>query len=293
MANKSYSLLTGTPAAILAGTVGVLVILLISAGGFYTVDEKERGVLLRTGALVEVSEPGLHFKWPLFEEVKYISVQNHTSRYESLPAYSKDQQAATLNVSVSWHVDPSQVADLYKSYGDLDAMLARLISRQVPNQIENTFGRYTAIRAVQERGQFVMDAATALKESIKGPVIIDSIQIENLDFSDAYERSIEDRMKAEVQVKTREQMLATEKVQADIRVTQANAEAEANLAAARADAEATRMRGEAEAEAIKARAAALASNQNLVALTKAERWDGRLPTMMVPDSAIPFISTKD
>ncbi|WP_404936435.1 SPFH domain-containing protein [Pseudomonas aeruginosa] len=119
------------------------------------------------------------------------------------------------------------MADLYKSYGDLESMVSRLISRQVPNQIENTFGRYTAIRAVQERGQFVIDAAAALKGSVNGPVIIDSIQIENLDFSDAYERSIEDRMKAEVQVKTREQMLATEKVQAEIRVTQANAEAEA------------------------------------------------------------------
>lgn len=88
-------------------------------------------------------------------------------------------------------------------------------------------------------------------------------------------------------------MLATEKVQADIRVTQANAEAEAKIAQAKADAEATRLRGEAEAEAIKARAAALASNQNLVELTKAERWDGKLPTTMIPDSAIPFLGSKN
>ncbi len=72
-----------------------------------------------------------------------------------------------------------------------------------------------------------------------------------------------------------------------IRVTQTNAEAEAKIAQAKADAEATRLRGEAEAEAIKARAAALASNQNLVELTKAERWDGKLPTTMIPDSAFP------
>ncbi len=58
--------------------------------------------------------------------------------------------------------EPGQVADLYKSYGDLESMVSRLISRQVPNQIENTFGRYTAIRAVQERGQFVIDAAADL-----------------------------------------------------------------------------------------------------------------------------------
>ncbi|EIU1491872.1 prohibitin family protein [Pseudomonas aeruginosa] len=293
MSYETFTVKPRIPAKAVAIGIGAVALLATIISGFYTVDEKERGVLLRNGALVEVSDPGLHFKWPFIESVKYISVQNHTVRYESLPAYSKDQQAATLNVSVSWHVEPGQVADLYKSYGDLESMVSRLISRQVPNQIENTFGRYTAIRAVQERGQFVIDAAAALKGSVNGPVIIDSIQIENLDFSDAYERSIEDRMKAEVQVKTREQMLATEKVQAEIRVTQANAEAEAKLAQAKADAEATRLRGEAEAEAIKARAAALASNQNLVELTKAERWDGKLPTTMIPDSAIPFLGSKN
>lgn len=72
-------------------------------------------------------------------------------------------------------------------------------------------------------------------------------------------------------------------------MTQAQAEADSKLAEAKADAEATRLRGEAEADAIKARAQALASNQNLVELTKAERWDGTLPTTMLPNSALPFI----
>lgn len=269
--------------------VGGLAVASVVLGSFYTVDEKERGVVLRNGAFVGTAEPGLAFKLPIFEKVKFISVQNNTTRYEQLQAYSKDQQAAGLNVSVSWHVEPGQVADIYRSYGDLETMVSRLISRQVPTQVENVFGRYTAINAVQNRGQFVADVAAAIKTAVKGPVVIDGVQIENIDFSDAYERSIEERMKAEVQVKTREQMLATEKVQAEIRVTQAQAEAAAKIAQAKADAEATRLRGEAEASAIRARAEALASNQNLVELTKAERWNGVLPTTVLPNNSVPFI----
>ena len=75
-------------------------------------------------------------------------------------------------------------------------------------------------------------------------------------------------------------------------MTQARGQAESNLARARAEAEATRVKGEAEASAIKARAEALAQNQNLIELTKAERWDGKLPTTMIPGSAVPFISAK-
>ncbi len=273
--------------------IGIAAVVLVMLGVFfsswYTVDETERGVLLRNGALVGVVEPGLSFKTPFIETVKFISVQSQATSYRELQAYSKDQQTATLQVSVSWHVVPGEVSKVYTQYQDLEGLVSRLISRQVPTQVENVFGQYNAVTAVQQRGKFVADVTRAIKESIIGPVVIDGVQVENIDFSDDYERSIALRMKAEVEVKTREQMLATEQVQAQIRVTQAQAEADSKLAEAKADAEATRLRGEAEADAIKARAQALASNQNLVELTKAERWDGTLPTTMLPNSALPFI----
>ena len=41
-----------------------------------------------------------------------------------------------------------------------------------------------------------------------------------------------------------------------------------------------------------ARAKALGTNPNLVALVQAERWNGVLPTTMVPGSAVPFVSVK-
>lgn len=193
---------------------------------------------------------------------------------------------------MSWHIAPSDVAKVYTQFKDLDGIRDRLISRQVPTQVENVFGKFNAVAAVQNRVQLVNDISTAIKATIIGPVIIDSVQVENIDFSDAYERAIEARMAAEVQVKTREQQLATEQVQAQIRVTQAQAEADSQLAQAKADAQATELRGKAEAEAIKARAQALASNQNLVELTKAERWNGVLPTTVLPNSALPFIDVK-
>lgn len=266
-----------------------LLVLVTLMGSWYTVDETERGVLLRNGALVRVVEPGLSFKIPFIETVKLISVQSNATTYQGLQAYSKDQQTATLNVSVSWHVLPSEVDKVYMQYQDLNGLVNRLISRQVPTQVENVFGQYNAVNSVQNRGKFVNDVTKAIKEAIAGPVVIDGVQIENIDFSDDYERSIALRMKAEVEVKTREQMLATEQVEAQIVVTRAQADADSRVAQAKADAEATRLRGEAEADAIKAKTLALSSNPALIELTKAERWDGKLPTTMLPNGALPFI----
>ena len=36
----------------------------------------------------------------------------------------------------------------------------------------------------------------------------------------------------------------------------------------------------------------LGTNPNLVTLVQAERWNGVLPTTMVPGSAVPFVSVK-
>jgi regulator of protease activity HflC (stomatin/prohibitin superfamily) len=269
------------------GLAGLVLMTLM--GSWYTVDETERGVLLRNGALVKVVEPGLSFKIPFIETVKFISVQSNATTYQGLQAYSKDQQTATLNVSVSWHVLPSEVDKVYMQYQDLNGLITRLISRQVPTQVENVFGQYNAVSSVQNRGKFVNDVTKAIKEAIAGPVVIDGVQIENIDFSDDYERSIALRMKAEVEVKTREQMLATEQVEAQIVVTRAQADADSRVAQAKADAEATRLRGDAEADAIRAKTLALSSNPALIELTKAERWDGKLPTTMLPNGALPFI----
>ena len=78
-------------------------------------------------------------------------------------------------------------------------------------------------------------------------------------------------------------------INAKIANEQAALAAQAKVAQAKADAEATRLRGSAEADAIKAKTLALSSNPMLIELTKAERWDGKLPTTVLPNGTLPFI----
>lgn len=281
-----------TKFSIISGAVLAFILLIIAFSTAYTVDEGERGVILRNGAYQSVAEPGLHFKWPFIDSVKFITVQNQASKWEKLQAYSKDQQPATLTVSVSYRVLPTEVPAVYKGYTNVEGLLGRAIARQVPTQVENVFGRYTAVEAVQKRAEMMAAVATAIRDNVVAPVIIDSVQVENIDFSDAYEASIEELMKVEVAVKTRDQTLKTELIQAKITVAKAQATADSNLALATSEAKAIELKGNAEAEAIKSRAAALSSNQNLVELTKAEKWNGVLPTTVLPNGALPFIDTK-
>ena len=54
---------------IITGVLFVL-ILCLAFGSWFQVDQGERGVVLRNGKLVRVSEPGLDFKTPFFFKQK-------------------------------------------------------------------------------------------------------------------------------------------------------------------------------------------------------------------------------
>lgn len=275
-------------AAAMFGLVGLTVL----GGSWYTVDSGFRGVQVRNGAVTGTAEPGLGFKMPLIDKVIDISVQSQARQYTDVATYSKDQQTAMLAISVNYRFPADQVEAIYTNFGGEEGVLSRLLDRQVFDEVKNTFGKFNAVTAIQERDRLVAEVQNAIQKAVVGPIIIESVQIENIDFSSAYEDSIEARMLAEVEVQKVKQNAEREKVQAEIVVTQAQAQADAQVAQAKASAEATRLQGDAEADAIRAKGDALRDNPQLVDLIQAEKWNGSLPTHMVPDGTVPFLDVK-
>jgi len=270
--------LVGIVVAVLVG----LIMLVVVGGSFYTVDQGERGVILRNGAVVGTAEPGLGFKLPVIDSVREINVQTQARVYEKVMVYSRDQQNANLQVSVNYRLATDQVEKIYSEFGGQDGIVTRLLDRQVPEEVKNVFGRFNAVTAIQERARLGMEIQDAIqKASNNSMMIVESVQVENIDFSDAYEKSIEQRMLAEVEVQKVQQNAEREKVQAEILVIQAKAEADAK-----------KLQGDAEAHAINARGKALRDNPALIELVQAEKWDGKLPTTMVPGQTVPFINVK-
>jgi len=276
--------------AILAG----LIIAAASFGSFYTVDQGERAVQLRYGKVTDVADPGLHFKTPFIEDVKFISTRDTKLTFTDLEGYSADQQPATMRVSVTWSVIDAHVADVYTKYGTAGNLQARVVEPKTYDVVKNVFGKFTAMNAIKERESFGRQVLEALKADFKSvPAIqLAGVQIEEIAFSQAYEDSVEQRMLAEVQIATKNQNLQSELVNAQIAVAQAEGRATSRLKEANAEAEAIKVMGDAEAYAIEARAKALAANTNLVSLNAVDKWDGKLPATMVPGSALPFVNVR-
>ena len=168
-------------ASVIAAIGGIIVLMLL-LGSWYTVDQTERGVLLRNGAVVGTAQPGLGFKLPLFDSVQKISVKTVTYTWDKMNSYSYDQQPADLKISVTLRAAPEKVADLYAKFGTIDAAVNQVVSPVVNQQVKIVFGHYTAVKAIQERGNLNSAIKDAISDTLKYDpmLIIEAVQLENI-----------------------------------------------------------------------------------------------------------------
>ncbi|WFR95741.1 prohibitin family protein [Rhizobium tumorigenes] len=282
------------PLKLIASVAAIaLVVLPVILGSWYTIDQGERGVITRFGAVVGTADPGLGFKTPFVTVVTRFPVQTQIIKIEDTEAYSQDQQPAHMQLSVNYSITPSQVVDVYSQFGSAEGLADRLIRPRIQQQVKNVFGHYTAATAISQRDKLNTDIRQALSDSVKGPVMIEGVQLENIKFSKPYEEAIEARMTAEVEVQKSAQKAQNEKQLAQITVTKAQADADSQLALATAQAKAITLRGEADANAIRAKGEALRDNPALIQYQAiGNGWDGKLPTSMTPGGALPFIGVR-
>ena len=256
-------------------------------GGFYTIEQGDRGVLLRWGKVIEVADSGLHFKLPFVDTIHKMTIRTRKVKLK-LPVYSKDIQAADVEMSVNFALDAAKVADIYIQAGVDYA--ERIVIPQLNSKPKDIFGKYNAVNIVQTREHLTAEIQQDLERQFASTgIIIQSVQLENIDFSDAYEHSVEERMKAEVEVQKVQQNLEREKINADMLRAKAKGEADARLAQAEAQARSIELVGKAEAEAIRAKSEAMKANPDYVKMLQAERWDGKLPQTMLPSGTLPVI----
>lgn len=289
--------------AVLLLTIGILTSLSI-----YSVDAGETAIVTRYGEIVDTKTSGLNWKSPV-EDVTFFSTREAKIEFgefdkrtgdviAGLSAYTSDRQTATVALTLTYQItNPEQV---YTKYKTTDNMLNTLVAPRVRQQLEIVFSKYTAMTAVERRGEF----ATALRKEIadifKGyPLTINDVQ-SVFNFSKEYERMIEDSVNKDVAVRNQERQtrIAQEQAreaevraesEARIKITQAEALAKEKTLQADAEAHAIRVKGEAEAASARALAEALSKNQDLVALKTAEKWNGVLPTYIPQGTVMPFV----
>ena len=148
------------------GVVALIAITIIF-GSWYTIDQRERGVVLRYGRLIGVAMPGLNFKLPWIDSVVKISLEQQIVRIRQAQ-FLQPRSAASRYLGQRQFPRRSniQVDELYVDYGGINGFVDRRITPKVLEELKTVFGTYNAATAIQQRAKLNADVRAAINKAI-------------------------------------------------------------------------------------------------------------------------------
>ena len=277
-----------TTKAFLALFTPIVLILTLFFTAFIT-PEGHVDVVKKFSKAEYVAEPGLNFKIPVISTTDTIEIRTRNLRITQLAAATKEQMPVTAIVSMNWLVKKESVLHLYKDYGSLEQFESRVIIPRFTALAKESISKYTAEEAINKRDLVSATLKTILVDSMKDlPIDISIVNIEDIALPEVYKKSIETKQTEKNLADAEVFKLQRQNLEAQKLVNTANAEADSIRAKAQAEAESISLKGKAEAEAIQAKARALNDSPLIVELTKAQNWNGALPTTVL-GSNIPML----
>ena len=234
--------------AILAIVI-VLILVIGLSGSLYTVRENQYACTFRFSEIVNTTqEPGLHFKVPFVDSVKYFS--KATQFYDIPPSevLTSDKQNMTVDCYILWEIsDPQQ---FYRALGTTAKAEERL-NAITYNALKNAMGRLAQADIINmndgaERNDIYEGIATTVDaQAVTYGIHVEDVKIKQFDLPDSNLNAVYSRMISE-----RNQM--AEKYTADgnydASIIRNEVDKQVNIIVSNAEAEAAKLEAEGEAE---------------------------------------------
>jgi regulator of protease activity HflC (stomatin/prohibitin superfamily) len=270
--------------AILGGVIAVLVTIalvitfIIVPFSFRTVNSGEIAVVKHLGEIKEVKTAGTYYSsWITNKYIKYdTKVQNAEI---TTMAYSSDAQTMDIQMTLQYQIMSDKVVDIATQYGSLEVLENRISSIAI-EKTKAVLSSHKAMDIIANRATISPEVEQSIKSAIGDEYFVNvtTVVLTNIDFSDAFELAVEEKMIAE-QAKLKadyenETKIAKAKADAQAKLE----EAQAQIEIAKAEAEAKKIAAEAEAEANRIISESI--TDKILDKIYAENWDGQLPDVI-------------
>ena len=307
-----------------------LVVLILVPPSFHTVDTGEIAVVKHLGEAKGVRASGTYFDFWLTESYEIYDARVQNSEITTA-AYSKDAQTMDVVMTIQWQIDTSKAVEIANKYGNLSTLGNRIQSVSI-EKAKSVLSNYSAMSIIETRSSISPEVEAKIKEVIDENYYVDivAVVLVNIDFSDAFEATVENKMIAEQEKLKAEYEKETAIVNAEKELEVAKLNAQAKLAQAEADAEAQIKIAEAEAKTIKLKSVEVARSlgfkitevnitledgtsaveyeidfegksadevklisEYLKYLEYLNKWDGKLPSVMTDSGATVVVPTPE
>ena len=198
-----------------------LIAVIFISQSLFVVSEVERAVKLRFGEIVQFDvEPGLHFKWPIINSVRYFDSRILTLDAQPQRYLTSEKKALMVDSFIKWRV--KDVAKYFTTTGGDEERAKRLLSQRVDTGLRNEFGVRTVKEVVSGERDQLMNSLTSMLDEIAqdelGVQVID-LRGKRLDLPLEVSESVYNRMRTERQRLARELRAQGNEVAEKIRAT--------------------------------------------------------------------------
>ena len=244
----------------LGPVVAILAVLaLLVSSSLFTVDQRQNAIVFQLGEVKEViNRSGLHFKWPLLQNVRHFDMRILTyDDAEPLRFLTQGNRPVLVDSFVKWRI--ADTRQYYVSVQGDELRAATRIKQTVAGVLRDEFGARTVHEVVSgEREQVMNRVREKVDQDLKriGVEIID-VRLKRVDLPQDVSESVYRRMEAE-RKRIANELRSTGAAEAEKIRADADRQREVLLAEAYRDAQ--RVRGEGDAKSAAIYAAAF--NQN-------------------------------
>ena len=198
-----------------------LIAVIFISQSLFVVSEVERAVKLRFGEIVQFDvEPGLHFKWPIINSVRYFDSRILTLDAQPQRYLTSEKKALMVDSFIKWRV--KDVAKYFTTTGGDEERAKRLLSQRVDTGLRNEFGTRTVKEVVSGERDQLMNSLTSMLDEIAqqelGVEVID-LRVKRIDLPLEVSESVYNRMRTERERLARELRAQGNEVAEKIRAT--------------------------------------------------------------------------
>ncbi|UTH72571.1 protease modulator HflC [Chromobacterium sp. IIBBL 290-4] len=183
---------------LIPSVVAICGVLFVAGLSLFTVDQRQYALVFQFGEVVKViDQPGIQFKIPLLQNVRYFDRRVQTIDAEAPELFNtREKKNVLVDSFVKWRV--VDVSQFYKSVGSEAAAVARL-KQTINDGLRAEFGLKTVSDVISGQRDQVMETVRkrADADARKIGVEILDVRLKRVDFPDKISSSVYDRMQSE------------------------------------------------------------------------------------------------
>lgn len=230
------------------------------------------------------------FIFPTFSQ-NYTWVKSE-EKDESLSFGTSEGLSIGADIGITYAIRPDKVSAVFQKYRKGVDEITDIYLRNMVRDALVTSASTRGVESIYGAGKadLMKEVEEAVRKQVQDiGIIVERVYwVGDLRLPAQVTASINAKIQATQISMQRENEVKTAEAQAAIEVAQAKGQAEAKLTNARAEAESLRIQN----EALKESKDILELRRIEVSKLATEKWNGALPTTMVPGSALPFINVK-